>query len=50
QYNRTPSTLVRAYQNIKDERFNYYILKQKSDVLNALKHFFAEKKEAVASR
>jgi len=50
QYNRTPSTLMRAYQNIKDERFSYYILKQKSDVFQALKRFFSsQKKEAVAS-
>lgn len=50
-YNRTPSTLMRAYGSIKDEKFSYYILKQKSDVFQALKHFFSsQKKEAVASR
>jgi uncharacterized protein len=42
---------MRAYGNIKDEKFKYYILKQKSDVFNALKFFFsAEKKEALASK
>ncbi|KYD24573.1 sporulation protein YhbH [Parageobacillus toebii] len=51
QYNRSPSTLMRAYGNMKDEKFKYYILKQKSDVFNALKFFFsAEKKEALASK
>ncbi|XJZ27963.1 sporulation protein YhbH [Bacillota bacterium Lsc_1132] len=39
QYNRH-STLMTAYKNIKDERFMYYILKQKSDVFQAMKHFF----------
>ena len=51
QYNRTPSTLMRAYGNMKHDKFKYYILKQRSDVFQALKHFFsAEKKEAVASK
>ncbi|NNV07542.1 sporulation protein YhbH [Geobacillus sp. MMMUD3] len=51
QYNRSPSTLMRAYGNMKHDKFKYYILKQRSDVFQALKHFFsAEKKEAVASK
>ncbi|MGG3969906.1 sporulation protein YhbH, partial [Geobacillus stearothermophilus] len=51
QYNRTPSTLMRAYGNMKHDKFKYYILKQRSDVFHALKHFFSEeKKEAVASK
>jgi uncharacterized protein len=29
-----------AYKNIKDEKFRYYILKQKSDVFHAMKSFF----------
>ncbi|WP_026692559.1 sporulation protein YhbH [Peribacillus kribbensis] len=39
QYNRH-STLMSAYKNINNEKFNYYILKQKSDVFNAMKSFF----------
>ncbi|NRD78243.1 sporulation protein YhbH [Bacillus sp. BRMEA1] len=39
QYNRH-STLMSAYKNIKDERFRYYILKQKADVFHAMKTFF----------
>jgi uncharacterized protein len=39
QYNRH-STLMSAYKNIKDEKFRYYILKQKSDVFYATKSFF----------
>ena len=29
-----------AYKNIKDEKFRYYILKQKADVFHAMKSFF----------
>lgn len=39
QYNRH-STLMSAYKNIKDEKFYYYILKQKTDVFHAMKSFF----------
>jgi uncharacterized protein len=39
QYNRH-STLMSAYKNIHDEKFRYYILKQKADVFNAMKSFF----------
>lgn len=39
QYNRH-STLMSAYKHIKDEKFRYYILKQKSDVLQAMRSFF----------
>jgi sporulation protein YhbH len=39
QYNRH-STLMSAYRHIKDEKFRYYILKQKSDVFHAMKTFF----------
>ncbi|GAC90302.1 hypothetical protein KN10_0738 [Anoxybacillus flavithermus NBRC 109594] len=39
QYNRH-STLMSAYKHIKDEKFRYYILKQKSDVLQAMRTFF----------
>ncbi len=39
QYNRH-STLMSAYKNIKNEKFHYYILKQKADVFHAMKSFF----------
>ena len=39
QYNRH-STLMSAYKNIKNENFQYYILKQKADVFHAMKSFF----------
>ena len=39
QYNRN-STLMSAYKNIKDEKFQYYILKQKADVFHAMRSFF----------
>ncbi|WAA11180.1 sporulation protein YhbH [Fervidibacillus albus] len=45
QYQRH-STLMSSYKHIKDERFRYYILRQKSDVFHAMKHFF-QKKEAI---
>lgn len=48
QYNRH-STLMSAYKNIKDERFRYYVLRQKADVFHAMKTFFHnEKQEAYA--
>ncbi|MCY9423060.1 DUF444 family protein, partial [Bacillus paralicheniformis] len=40
QYNRH-STLMSAYKNIKNEKFKYYVLKQKADVFQALKSFFS---------
>ncbi|WP_243292936.1 sporulation protein YhbH [Bacillus sp. FJAT-47783] len=39
QYNRH-STLMSAYKNIDNEKFRYYILKQKADVFHAMKSFF----------
>ena len=39
QYNRH-STLMSAYKNISDEKFRYFILKQKADVFHAMKSFF----------
>lgn len=39
QYNRH-STLMTAYKNINNEKFRYYILKQKADVFYAMKTFF----------
>ena len=39
QYNRH-WTLMTAYKNINNEKFRYYILKQKADVFHAMKSFF----------
>ncbi|GGE73638.1 sporulation protein YhbH [Priestia taiwanensis] len=48
QYNRH-STLMSAYKNVQDDKFRYYILKQKADVFNAMKSFFrAEVEEKMA--
>ncbi|KKK34341.1 stress response protein [Mesobacillus campisalis] len=44
QYNRH-STLMSAYKNVKDEKFRYYILKQKADVFHAMKSFFKKEQE-----
>ncbi|MBT2614853.1 MULTISPECIES: sporulation protein YhbH [unclassified Bacillus (in: firmicutes)] len=41
QYNRH-STLMTAYKNIDNEKFRYYILKQKADVFHAMKSFFKD--------
>lgn len=47
QYNRH-STLMSAYKNINDEKFRYYILKQKSDVYTAMRSFFRKEDESKA--
>lgn len=44
QYNRH-STLMTAYRHIKDEKFMHYVIREKSQVYQALKHFFAKKEE-----
>ncbi|MED4531131.1 sporulation protein YhbH [Metabacillus fastidiosus] len=44
QYNRH-STLMSAYKNIDDVKFRHYILKQKSDVFQAMKSFFRKDEE-----
>jgi uncharacterized sporulation protein YeaH/YhbH (DUF444 family) len=31
-----------AYKNIDNEKFRYYILKQKADVFHAMKSFFKD--------
>ncbi len=46
QYNRH-STLMSAYKNIKDEKFYYYILKQKIDVFHAMKSFFKKEEKGI---
>ena len=45
QYNRSSSTLFSVYKDITDERFRYYILKNKRDVFNCLKKFFCKENE-----
>lgn len=39
QYNRH-STLMSTYKSVDDEKFRFYILKQKADVFHAMKSFF----------
>jgi len=46
QYNRH-STLMSAYKNINDERFRYFILRQKADVFYAMKSFFKNEENKV---
>ncbi|MDQ0338086.1 sporulation protein YhbH [Caldalkalibacillus uzonensis] len=46
QYQRR-STLMSAYQNIRDPRFRYAIIRDKSDVYSALKTIFAKREEEV---
>jgi uncharacterized protein len=41
QYNRS-STLMSAYRHIKNEKFMYYVIKEKSEVYNALRMFFSK--------
>lgn len=42
------STLMSAYRTLKDEAFDSFILKQKSDVYHAMKHFFSNKTDHIA--
>ncbi|WP_170006554.1 sporulation protein YhbH [Bacillus fonticola] len=44
QYQRN-STLMSAFKNIRNEKFRYYILKQKPDVFRAMTSFFQKEKE-----
>ncbi|MDU5947267.1 MAG: sporulation protein YhbH [Paenibacillus macerans] len=48
QYNRG-STLMSAYRNIKQEKFMYYVIKEKGEVYNALKRFFHKGEGGAAS-
>ncbi len=48
QYQRH-STLMSAYKNIKNEKFYYYVLKQKADVFHAMKSFFKKEGETAYS-
>jgi sporulation protein YhbH len=45
QYNRS-STLMSAYRNLNEEGFIYSIIKEKGEVLKALRTFFAKKESA----
>lgn len=42
QYNRH-STLMNVYKNIEDKKFMYTVIREKSQVYEALKHFFSKK-------
>jgi sporulation protein YhbH len=42
QYNRH-STLMTAYRNLADPKFMHYIIREKGQVYDALKHFFTKK-------
>ncbi|MBW4840812.1 MAG: sporulation protein YhbH [Paenibacillaceae bacterium] len=48
QYNRG-STLMSAYRTIKQEKFMYYVIKEKGEVYNALKWFFHKREGGAAS-
>lgn len=48
QYNRG-STLMSAYRTIKQEKFMYYVIKEKGEVYNALKRFFHKREGGAAS-
>ncbi|MEF2966869.1 sporulation protein YhbH [Paenibacillus sp. M1] len=48
QYNRG-STLMSAYRNLKQERFMYYVIKEKAEVYSALKRFFHKREEGEVS-
>jgi len=34
-----------AYKNIQNEKFRYYLLRQKADVFNAMTSFFRKEEE-----
>ncbi|GIN58722.1 UPF0229 protein [Lederbergia ruris] len=44
QYQRN-STLMSVYKHIKNEKFYYYVLKEKADVFHAMKSFFRKQDE-----
>lgn len=48
QYNRG-STLMSAYRTIKQEKFMYYVIKEKGEVYSALKRFFHKREGGTAS-
>lgn len=48
QYNRG-STLMSAYRHIKQEKFMYYVIKEKGEIYSALKRFFHRQEGGKAS-
>lgn len=46
QYNRS-STLMSAYKHIEQEQFLYYVIREKSEIYQALKTFFRKREAAV---
>jgi uncharacterized protein len=44
QYNRH-STLMTAYRHVKDPKFMHYVIREKGQVYEALKHFFAKEEK-----
>jgi hypothetical protein len=44
QYNKSSSTLFSVFKNIEDESFKYYVLKKKTDIIDAMKVFFSKEK------
>jgi len=48
QYNRG-STLMSAYRNLKQDRFMYYVIKEKGEVYSALKRFFHKREKGSLS-
>lgn len=46
QYNRS-STLMSAYKHIQQERFMYYVIRDKAEIYHALKAFFGKRQQAV---
>jgi len=46
QYNRS-STLMSAYKHIDEEQFLYYVIREKSEIYQALKTFFRKREAAV---
>jgi len=45
QYNRS-STLMAAYKHIQEERFMYYVIRDKAEIYQALKTFFGKRQPA----
>lgn len=43
QYNRL-STLRQAFKNIRNPKFRHYVIREKSEVYHALKHFFSSRR------
>jgi uncharacterized protein len=35
--------LMSAYRHVKEDRFSYFVIREKAQVYEALKHFFGKK-------